>query len=168
MLCSCTSSSYCTAVHWHSLSRTLSLTLIPETWRNESSNLGDEPATAGGRRPRPRLDLHARYLACQARVSCVRQASLTRRTFFLSHCLTACLSSLSLTGCAFLTYCARDSAIKAQNALHEQKTLPGVSTNPLIVCKRSSKRSSKRRAHTKAIECQQRLQKCHATSERCK
>jgi len=32
-----------------------------------------------------------------------------------------------VAGCAFLTYYSRDSAISAQSALHEKRTLPGVS-----------------------------------------
>ncbi|KAG5323514.1 CELF5 protein, partial [Acromyrmex heyeri] len=31
--------------------------------------------------------------------------------------------------CAFLTYYSRDSAISAQNALHEKRTLPGTASS---------------------------------------
>ena len=39
-----------------------------------------------------------------------------------------CVVSLSVTGCCFVTFYTRKAALDAQNALHNIKTLPGVST----------------------------------------
>lgn len=38
-----------------------------------------------------------------------------------------------LPGCAFLTYSTREAALNAQNALHEKRTLPGVSRRFLLI-----------------------------------
>ena len=37
------------------------------------------------------------------------------------------VASVVSTGCCFLTFCSRDSAVKAAEALHTRHTLPGVS-----------------------------------------
>ncbi|KAG5328198.1 CELF5 protein, partial [Acromyrmex charruanus] len=49
--------------------------------------------------------------------------------------------------CAFLTYYSRDSAISAQNALHEKRTLPGMT----FICCRSAK--SPPRRPRKKLQC---------------
>ena len=37
-------------------------------------------------------------------------------------------ATVVLSGCAFVTFSTRQAAIEAQKALHEKKTLPGVSS----------------------------------------
>ena len=45
---------------------------------------------------------------------------------------------LSLPGCCFVTFYKRKHALEAQNALHNIKTLPGVSLSfPRLICAES-------------------------------